>query len=261
MAMMLTSTVVAFDHAKNLIKIMAPAEPTEAGRAAAQKEVDRVAERLQGALPPLPTGEFPVHPVETNIPQSEFESMVTRMIAYITQGDGVQMVPSQRFSAKLDAHPLTLYRSLRSINPSPYMFLLRFIEFDLVGASPELLVSLHHGQAHVRPIAGTRWRGATEAEDRRLGEELLADEKERAEHVMLVDLGRNDVGRVCKYGTVSVNDLMILERYSHVMHIVSDVTAAICATTSTLMTSSVPASRPEPPPAPRRSGPWRSSTS
>lgn len=224
LAMMLTSTVVAFDHAKNLIKIMAPAEPTEAAQAAARKEVDRVAERLQGPLPPLPAGTYPVHPVETNIPQTEFEEMVRRMIAYITQGDGVQMVPSQRFSSQLDAHPLTLYRALRSINPSPYMFLLRFIEYDVVGASPELLVSLHDGKAHVRPIAGTRWRGATEEEDRRLGEELLADEKERAEHVMLVDLGRNDVGRVCKYGSVSVNDLMILERYSHVMHIVSDVT-------------------------------------
>ena len=224
MAMMLTSTVVAFDHAKNLIKIMAPAEPTEAAQAAAQKEVDRVAARLLGPLPPLPTGTYPVHPVETNIPQSEFEEMVRRMIAYITQGDGVQMVPSQRFCSQLDAHPLTLYRALRSINPSPYMFLLRFIEYDVVGASPELLVSLHDGKAHVRPIAGTRWRGATEEEDRRLGVDLLADEKERAEHVMLVDLGRNDVGRVCKYGSVSVNDLMILERYSHVMHIVSDVT-------------------------------------
>ncbi|HLK16898.1 MAG TPA: anthranilate synthase component I [Fimbriimonadaceae bacterium] len=227
MAMMLTSTVVAFDHAKNTIKIMAPAAPDTASQTAAQAEVDRVAERLQGPLPPLPTGSFPVHPVETNVTQEQFEEMVRRMIAYITQGDGVQMVPAQRFCSKLDAHPLTLYRALRSINPSPYMFLLRFIEFDVVGASPELLVSLHDGLAHVRPIAGTRWRGSTPEEDRRLGEELLADEKERAEHVMLVDLGRNDVGRVCKYGTVKVNDLMVLERYSHVMHIVSDVTGEL----------------------------------
>lgn len=226
MAMMLTSSIVAFDHAKNIIKIMARAE-SEADRAAAEAEVERIAQRLQGPLPPLPTGSYPHHPVESNVSQEQFEEMVRRMIAYITQGDGVQMVPSQRFSSKLDAHPLTLYRALRSINPSPYMFLLRFIEFDLVGASPELLVSVHGGTAHVRPIAGTRWRGATDEEDRRLGDELLADEKERAEHVMLVDLGRNDVGRVCEYGSVKVNDLMVLERYSHVMHIVSDVTGEL----------------------------------
>ncbi len=227
MAMMLTSTVVAFDHAKNLIKIIAQCEPTEKGKVLAEAEVDRVYQRLRGPLPALPTGSYPIHPVETNITQAEFEESVSRMIAYITRGDGVQMVPSQRFSSKLDAHPLTLYRALRSINPSPYMFLLRFIEYDLVGASPELLVSLHGSQAHVRPIAGTRWRGATDEEDKRLGEELLADEKERAEHVMLVDLGRNDVGRVSKYGSVSVNELMVLERYSHVMHIVSDVTGEL----------------------------------
>jgi anthranilate synthase component 1 len=225
MAMMLTSTVVAFDHAKNIIKIIAQCEPGNI--AEAEAEVERVFQRLKAPLPTLPTGTYPVHPVETNITQAEFEASVRKMIDYITKGDGVQMVPSQRFSSQLDAHPLTLYRALRSINPSPYMFLLRFIEYDLVGASPELLVSLHGSQAHVRPIAGTRWRGATEEEDKRLGEELLADEKERAEHVMLVDLGRNDVGRVSKYGTVNVNELMILERYSHVMHIVSDVTGEL----------------------------------
>jgi anthranilate synthase component 1 len=155
--------------------------------------------------------------------------MVSKMIEYITQGDGIQMVPAQRFSTKVDAHPLTVYRSLRSINPSPYMFLLRFGDFDLVGASPELLVSLHGRKARVRPIAGTRWRGKDDAEDQALADELIHDEKERAEHIMLVDLGRNDLGRVCEYGSVKVNELMVIEKYSHVMHIVSDVTGELAA--------------------------------
>lgn len=227
MAMMLTSTVVAFDHAKNVIKIIAQAEDTEEGRASAEAEVRRVSERLTGPLPPLPEGEYPVHPVESNMERREFEAIVERMKLYIVEGNGVQMVPSQRFASRLDAHPLTLYRALRSINPSPYMFILRFVDFDLVGASPELLVSLHGRTAHVRPIAGTRWRGATPEQDDRLAGELLGDEKERAEHVMLVDLGRNDVGRVCEYGSVNVNELMVIEKYSHVMHIVSDVTGTL----------------------------------
>ncbi|MER3496815.1 MAG: anthranilate synthase component I, partial [Armatimonadota bacterium] len=125
------------------------------------------------------------------------------------------------------AHPLTVYRALRSLNPSPYMFLLRLGDFDLVGASPELLTSLHGSTARVRPIAGTRPRGKDAAEDDQLAEDLLADPKERAEHVMLVDLGRNDLGRVSATGTVSVNALMVIERYSHVMHIVSDVTGRL----------------------------------
>jgi anthranilate synthase component 1 len=170
-----------------------------------------------------------VHPVHSNVSKEQFESMVSRMIEYITAGDGIQMVPAQRFSTQTDAHPLTVYRSLRSINPSPYMFLLRFGDFDLVGASPELLVSVHGRKSRVRPIAGTRWRGKTEEEDAALAEELLGDEKERAEHIMLVDLGRNDLGRVCDFGSVVVNELMVIERYSHVMHIVSDVTGTLGA--------------------------------
>jgi anthranilate synthase component 1 len=161
--------------------------------------------------------------------QAAFEAKVTRMREYIAAGDGIQMVPSQRFSTKVDAHPLTIYRALRSLNPSPYMFILRFGDFDLVGASPELLVSLHQRKARVRPIAGTRWRGKDSEEDNALAEDLLADEKERAEHIMLVDLGRNDLGRVCEFGSVTVNELMVVERYSHVMHIVSDVTGQLRA--------------------------------
>lgn len=227
LAMMLADTVVVFDHAKNIIRILVMTDGSEESYEAAEREIDRILDRLADPLPALPRGSYPVHPVESNNTQEQFEAMVTRMIEYISQGDGVQMVPAQRFSSKVDAHPLTVYRALRTINPSPYMFLLRFGDFDLVGASPELLVSLHGGTARVRPIAGTRWRGKDEEEDLALEKELLADEKERAEHVMLVDLGRNDLGRVCEYGSVKVNELMVIERYSHVMHIVSDVTGRL----------------------------------
>lgn len=227
MAMMLCDTVVVFDHAKNLIRIIVLAEPNEVGFRAASEEIDRILERLALPKPALPSESFPEHPVESNLTQPEFEAIVARMIEYISQGDGIQMVPSQRFSTTVDAHPLTVYRSLRSLNPSPYMFLLRFGDFDVVGASPEILVGLSGRTARVRPIAGTRWRGATPEEDASLERELLADEKERAEHVMLVDLGRNDLGRVCEYGSVRVNELMVIERYSHVMHIVSDVTGTL----------------------------------
>ena len=227
MAMMLADTVVVFDHAKNIIRVTAMTDGTSASYDEAVEEIQEIVDRLAAPLPPLPCGRYPVHPVESNVTQGQFEHMVTRMIEYITAGDGIQMVPAQRFSTQTDAHPLTIYRALRSINPSPYMFILRFGDFDLVGASPELLVSNHGRKTRVRPIAGTRWRGKTEEEDLALAQELLADEKERAEHIMLVDLGRNDLGRVCEYGSVTVNELMVIERYSHVMHIVSDVTGTL----------------------------------
>ncbi|HWD39895.1 MAG TPA: anthranilate synthase component I [Fimbriimonas sp.] len=227
LAMMMVDTVVVFDHAKNLIRIVSMADGTEADYDRARADIEGIVAKLSGPLPPLPSSSGEPHPVECNITQEQFEGMVSRMIEYITQGDGIQMVPSQRFSTKVDAHPVTVYRSLRSINPSPYMFILRFGDFDLVGASPELLVSLHGTRARVRPIAGTRWRGRDEAEDAALADELINDVKERAEHIMLVDLGRNDLGRVCEYGTVHVNDLMVIEKYSHVMHIVSDVTGTL----------------------------------
>ncbi|RYG25444.1 anthranilate synthase component I [bacterium] len=227
MAMMMVDTVVVFDHAKNLIKIVAMTDGSGESYERARVEVDRIATRLSKPLPPLPKDRHEPHGVSANITQAEFEGMVSRMKEYITQGDGVQMVPSQRFETPVEAHPVTVYRALRSINPSPYMFILRFGDFDMVGASPELLVSLHGQKARVRPIAGTRWRGKDEAEDNALAEELINDEKERAEHIMLVDLGRNDLGRVCKVGSVRVNDLMVIERYSHVMHIVSDVTGEL----------------------------------
>jgi anthranilate synthase component 1 len=163
-------------------------------------------------------------PLKSNVPQVVYEERVQAAKEYIRNGDAFQIVLSQRFSRRTNASPLMIYRALRALNPSPYMFLLHFnSDLTLVGASPEMLVRLEDGIASNRPIAGTRWRGKTEAEDKALAEELLADPKERAEHVMLVDLGRNDLGRVCDYGTVRVPHMMYIERYSHVMHIVSHV--------------------------------------
>lgn len=227
MAMMLTDSVVIFDHAKNVIRILVLAEGTPDGYETACAEIERILSTLRRPLPALPNSKRQVHPVECNIGQKQYEENVAKTVEYIGAGDGVQMVVSQRFQTKVEAHPLTVYRALRSINPSPYMFLLRMGDYDVIGASPESLVSLNEGTAKVRPIAGTRWRGETPELDLALERELLADEKERAEHVMLVDLGRNDIGRVCEYGSVKVEDLMIIERYSHVMHIVSSVTGQL----------------------------------
>jgi anthranilate synthase component 1 len=154
-------------------------------------------------------------------------AMVSAAKEYIAAGDIIQVVPSQRFEAPLTVHPFNIYRSLRTINPSPYMFYLRLGDHTLVGASPEVMVRVEGREITLRPIAGTRRRGATEAEDQELEAELLADPKERAEHVMLVDLGRNDVGRVSEIGSVKVTELMVVERYSHVMHIVSNVTGVL----------------------------------
>lgn len=228
LAMMMMDSVVVFDHAKNLIRVVVLADADSADSyEAAQAEIERIVSRLKSPRPELPKQRLESHPVTSNFTQEEFEDAVRKTKEYIAAGDGVQMVISQRLSTKVEAHPLTIYRALRSLNPSPYMFLMRFAEFDVIGASPEILVSLEAGNARVRPIAGTRWRGDTEAEDDRLAAELLADEKERAEHVMLVDLGRNDLGRIAEIGSVSVDELMVIERYSHVMHIVSDVSAKL----------------------------------
>jgi anthranilate synthase component 1 len=149
--------------------------------------------------------------------------MVRSAKSYIKKGDIIQVVLSQRFKARVGSHPLQIYRALRSVNPSPYMYYLKMGDFSLVGSSPEIMVRCEEGAVEVRPIAGTRRRGASDKEDRRLIKDLLADPKERAEHIMLVDLGRNDIGRVCDYNTVKVSDLMTIEKYSHVMHIVTDV--------------------------------------
>jgi anthranilate synthase component 1 len=227
LAMMLAESVVVFDHAKNLLRIIVNARGTGEGYDAAAAEIARVVDRLRSPLPSLPNGNYEPEAVTSNMAKDPFLSAVETSKRYIAAGDCIQTVISQRFQKNVKAHPLTIYRALRSLNPSPYMFLLRFGDFDVIGASPEILVSLDERTARVRPIAGTRWRGGDQAEDERLATELLADEKERAEHIMLVDLGRNDLGRVCQYGTVKVNELMTIERYSHVMHIVSDVTGQL----------------------------------
>ena len=167
--------------------------------------------------------DVPPIPFESNVPKERFLANVTRAQQYITAGDIIQVVGSQRFTTPVRATPLDIYRAARSINPSPYMFLLELDGFALVGASPEIHVRCEDRQVEIRPIAGTRPRGKTPPEDLALEASLLADPKERAEHVMLVDLARNDLGRVCDYGSVQVKDLMVVERYSHVMHIVSQV--------------------------------------
>jgi anthranilate synthase component I len=161
--------------------------------------------------------------VTSNTNREAYMAMVSRAKEYITAGDIIQVVPSQRFEAPLEVHPFNIYRSLRTINPSPYMFYLRLGDHTIVGASPEVMVRVEGGQITLRPIAGTRRRGVDEQEDLDLEKELLADPKERAEHIMLVDLGRNDVGRVAKIGSVNVTELMVVERYYSVMHIVSNV--------------------------------------
>lgn len=227
LAMMLTDHVVVFDHVKNIIRVLVMADGTKESYEAAAEKIKWVTDRLAQPLPSLPKGAIEPPVLTLNQTQEAFESNVRTMKEYLRLGDGQQMVPSLRFQAEPATDPLSIYRALRSINPSPYMFLLQFGDFELIGASPEIMVSLHDGNARVRPIAGTRWRGQSEEEDQRLAEELLADEKERAEHIMLVDLGRNDIGRVAKWGSVKVNDLMVIEKYSHVMHIVSDVTGEL----------------------------------
>jgi anthranilate synthase component 1 len=165
----------------------------------------------------------------SNVTAEQFAANVVKAKEYIVAGDIIQVVGSQRFSAPVTASAIDVYRAVRSINPSPYMFLLELDGFSLVGASPEVHVRCEAGRVEIRPIAGTRRRGADLEEDLALEKELLADPKERAEHVMLVDLARNDIGRVCDFGSVRVRDLMVIERYSHVMHIVSQVEGRLAA--------------------------------
>ena len=159
--------------------------------------------------------------------REQFESTVSRIVTYIHAGDAFQVVPSQRFTATCPVEAFSIYRGLRAVNPSPYMYFLDFGDFEIAGASPEPLVKVAGGRVETRPIAGTYPRGEDEEEDRANAEKLLADPKERAEHVMLVDLGRNDLGRVSEYGTVAVDELMVVETYSHVLHIVSRVSGTL----------------------------------
>jgi anthranilate synthase component I len=217
--------LVIFDHIKRRIFIVAPAlDGDAADEARASRLVEQTYQRLRGPLPGVP-GERAGKRTEfkSHFSKESYMQAVTKAVAYIHAGDVFQVLPSQRLSAELGVHPFALYRALRVVNPSPYLGYLDLGPVTLVASSPESLVRTHGSKVETLPIAGTRKRGANAEEDTALAKELLADEKERAEHIMLVDLGRNDLGRVCKAGTVKVTDLMRVERYSHVMHIVSTV--------------------------------------
>ncbi|MFZ5449267.1 MAG: anthranilate synthase component I [Thermodesulfobacteriota bacterium] len=226
--LMLADNLLIFDNLRQTIKILAlvhldPVVPLKAQYERAQESIDALIGSLRQPVPLSATPAPAPAPLVSNLSQERFEDMVRTAKEYIAAGDIIQVVLSQCFSTPLRHDPFDLYRALRSINPSPYMFYLDQGDMKVVGASPEILVRLEDGQISYRPIAGTRPRGATEAEDLALEAELLADPKERAEHLMLVDLGRNDVGRVATIGSVRVPELFTIERYSHVMHIVSQV--------------------------------------
>ncbi len=238
MALMFSDALVVFDHLKHTVTILANADlqahPDVAeAYAHASATIGEIRGALAGPVPhqrPDPRRSREMPKFESNMSGGDFEAMVRRIIDYIYAGDAFQVVPSQRWSAPTPVHPFSIYRGLRVVNPSPYMYFLDFGDFQVAGASPEPLLTVtasgrDDGRALVttRPIAGTRPRGANVAEDERIAAELLEDEKECAEHVMLVDLGRNDLGRVCEPGTVEVETFMAIETYSHVMHIVSSV--------------------------------------
>ncbi|MBN2062450.1 MAG: anthranilate synthase component I [Deltaproteobacteria bacterium] len=221
--------MIIFDHYSHMIRIVAFARPEaggdiRSGYDTACKEIDETIRELKQPLnTDMDSNKLLLTPMECNFRKEDFKKAVEKAREYITSGDVIQVVLSQQFSAKAEGDVFSLYRNLRSVNPSPYMFYLNFDDVKLIGASPEILVRLTDRKIELRPIAGTRQRGATTEEDQSLEKELIEDPKERAEHIMLVDLGRNDVGRVAEPGSVKVPRLMEIERYSHVMHIVSRV--------------------------------------
>jgi len=250
LALQVTDAIVVFDHLEHTVLLLAPihatADPDDpaAGPDAPRASDEALAERYAAAterivalrealLAPLPPGRDATAERSaevdwrSNHTREQFEAMVERIIEYVRAGDAFQVVPSQRWSAEVDADPFSVYRGLRVVNPSPHMYFLDFGDWQVVGASPEPLVTVRGREIAMRPIAGTKPRGATPVEDAALAEEMLADEKERAEHVMLVDLSRNDLGRVCEYGSVTVDELMVVETYSHVLHIVSAVSGTL----------------------------------
>jgi anthranilate synthase component 1 len=225
----ITDTILIFDTVRQKIKVVSNAhlENGKTPEAAYEEATAKIEAIIRKLRTPLNPAAAPASSARTtfvsNVRREEFEESVLKAKEYVRAGDVIQVVLSQRFSADLSVEPLDIYRILRTLNPSPYMFFLRLDDTLVVGASPEVMVRKEGGQVELRPIAGTRPRGKTRDEDARLAMELLEDPKERAEHVMLVDLGRNDLGRVCRTGTVKVSELMVVERYSHVMHIVSNV--------------------------------------
>jgi anthranilate synthase component I len=228
--LLFTDTLLVFDHLKHTIKVVSHVRldgDIDAAYRAAERRIDELIERLAsplGALPYVPFSGASAQDVTSNWEQEDFLNAVRRAKQYIVDGDVIQVVLSQRFSRETGAHPFEVYRSLRAINPSPYLFFLQYGDASIVGSSPELLVNIEEGLVEVHPIAGTRRRGENALDDERLAEELSNDPKERAEHIMLLDLGRNDVGRVAAPGSVRVTQQMDLEFYSHVMHLVSHVT-------------------------------------
>lgn len=230
-----TDAMVVFDHLRHTIKVIAHCRldgDIDAAYRQAAFQIDAIVERLNSPTVRLPHQDIAAvlrtnGQAESNVGREGYELMVEKIKEYIVAGDCIQVVPSQRLRRPTAVHPFNIYRQLRTINPSPYMFYLDLGDFQVVGASPELLVRVEDGVVTTHPIAGTRPRGATPEEDERLAAELLADEKERAEHIMLVDLGRNDIGRVARPGTVRVDSLMHIEKYSHVMHIVSNVSGRL----------------------------------
>ena len=233
--LLLADPIVAFDHVKHRLLVIAHAHvngDVSSAYAQAATRIERVVERLQQ---PLRAAESPRSPasrppfgLRSNMSPAQYMHNVRAAKDYIAAGDAFQIVLSQRFERDTSAEPFAIYRALRRLNPSPYMFYLDLGDTQLIGSSPEMMVRLDEGVAELRPIAGTRRRGLTDAEDECLARELLADPKERAEHVMLVDLGRNDLGRVAQFGSVCVGKLMQIEKFSHVMHIVSHVRARLC---------------------------------
>ena len=232
---MIAETILVFDHVNHQIKVVANAHidgDVDAAYADAVAKIEALVEKLTATSDTHLKGNRSdrsgrrseiVSDPQSNFTKAAYEDAVLRAKEYIAAGDIIQVVPSQRFSRPVSVDPFDVYRALRVVNPSPYMFYLKLDSFDIVGASPEMMVRVEDGIVQTVPIAGTCPRGKTSEEDRELEQTLLADPKERAEHVMLVDLGRNDLGRVCEYHTVEVTDLMIVERFSHVMHIVSHV--------------------------------------
>ena len=246
MALMVCELMLAFDHLRHEVTAIAYAfcEPDGVDSAydRALELIDAARAALHGPVPdPRPRPRIETGPVapetfepdgvsgawRSNLTREQFEANVEQIIEYVHAGDAFQVVPSQRFSAPAPVEAFSIYRGLRTVNPSPYMYFLEFGDFQIAGASPEPLVKVSGRRVETRPIAGTYPRGANEEEDRRHAEALLADPKERAEHVMLVDLGRNDLGRVCEYGSVDVDELMVVETYSHVLHIVSQVSGTL----------------------------------
>jgi len=249
MVLGITDTILIFDHTRHTLKVVANVHiEGDAGAAydAAVGRLDALCKALTVALPHqlLDVNERPAPAAaRSNVTPEQFAASVNKAKEYIRAGDIIQVVLSQRFEVDHTGDPLDVYRALRCVNPSPYMYCLEFGDRSVVGSSPEIHVRCEEGKVEVRPIAGTRPRAADPVADQKLADELLADPKERAEHIMLVDLGRNDLGRVCRYGSVRVPELMVIERYSHVMHIVSDVVGDLAAESNVydLMRATFPA--------------------